>query len=115
MLSEHSWKNYYSSDPHILGKVIHISRQPLTVVGVASDSSASLAAGDMWMPYTLQPIFNHGKNAFQNPNWAWLSLAGRLRRDIRAGMQRRSCKRSFVNETVPISSRGYSRSTGKPL
>ncbi len=92
VLSEHSWKNYYSSDPHILGKVIHISHQPLTVVGVASDSSAGLAAGDMWMPYTLQPIFNHGKNAFQNPNWAWLSLAGRLRqgysrRDAAAELQ----------------------------
>ena len=79
VLSEHFWKDYYSSDPHIVGKVIHISRQPLTVVGIVSDGSASLAAGDMWIPYTLQPAFTHGKNAFQNPNWAWLSLAGRLR------------------------------------
>lgn len=79
MLSEHFWRNYYSSDPLIVGKVIHISRQPLTVVGIASDSSASLQSGGVWLPYTLQPIFNHGNNAFQSPNWAWLSLAGRLR------------------------------------
>ena len=79
VLSEHFWRNYYSSDPHIIGKVIHISRQPLTVVGIVSDNSANMASGGVWIPYTLQPAFNHGKNAFQNPNWAWLSLAGRLR------------------------------------
>jgi hypothetical protein len=79
VLSEHFWRNYYSADPHILGKVIHISRQPLTVVGILSDGSGDLADGGVWIPYTLQPAFTHGKNAFQNPNWAWLSLAGRLR------------------------------------
>src|SRR5271163_3111053 len=105
VLSEHSWKDYYSSDPHIVGKVIHISRQPLTVVGVASDSSARLAAGDMWIPYTLQPAFTHGKNAFQNPNWAWLSLAGRLRsgysrRDAAAELQTifRQRDRSYLEQ-----------------
>jgi hypothetical protein len=56
VLSEHFWRNYYSSDPLIVGKVIHISRQPLTVVGIASDSSASLQSGGVWLPYTLQPI-----------------------------------------------------------
>ena len=79
VLSEHFWRDYYSSDPQIIGKVIHISRQPLTVIGIASDSSASLLAGDTWMPYSLQPAFNHGNSAFQDPNWAWLTLSGRLR------------------------------------
>ena len=107
VLSEHLWRNDYSSDPHILGKVIHISRQPLTVVGIASDKSANLASGGVWLPYTLQPIFNHGKNAFQNPNWAWLSLAGRLRggysrRDAAAELQTilRQRDRSYLEQRV---------------
>jgi putative ABC transport system permease protein len=80
VLSEHFWRNYYSSDPLIIGKVIHISGQPLTVVGIASDRSANLLSGGVWIPYSLQPAFNHGNSAFQNPNWAWLTVAGRLRR-----------------------------------
>ena len=85
MLSEHFWRNYYSSDPHIVGKVIHISRQPLTVVGIASDRSANVLSGGVWIPYSLQPAFNHGNSAFHNPNWAWLSVAGRLRRGYSRG------------------------------
>jgi predicted permease len=80
VLSEHFWRNYYSSDPLIIGKVIHLSGQPLTVVGIASDRSANSLSGGVWIPYTLQPVFNHGNSAFQNPNWAWLTVAGRLRR-----------------------------------
>jgi predicted permease len=79
VLSEHYWKNFYASDPLIIGKVIHINRQPLTVVGVARDSSANLLRGGIWIPYTLQPVFDHGNSVFQNPNQHWLSTAGRLR------------------------------------
>lgn len=79
VLSEHFWKTYYSADPLIVGKVIHINRQPLTVVGVVADRSANLLSGGVWIPYSLQPAFNHGNSAFQNPNWAWLTVAGRLR------------------------------------
>ena len=68
-----------SSDPLIIGKVIHINRQPLTVVGIASDHSANMLSGGVWIPYSLQPAFNHGNSAFNDPNWAWLTVAGRLR------------------------------------
>jgi len=80
VLSEHFWRNYYSSDPLIIGKVIHIDRQSLTVVGIASDHSANMLSGGVWIPYSLQPAFNHGNSAFENPNWAWLTVVGRLRR-----------------------------------
>ena len=80
VLSEHFWRNYYSSDPLIIGKIIRINRQSLTVVGIASDRSANLVSAGVWIPYSLQPAFNHGNSAFQNPNWAWLTVAGRLRR-----------------------------------
>jgi putative ABC transport system permease protein len=79
VLSEHFWRNYYSADPLIVGKVIRINRQPLTVVGIISDRSANLLSGGVWIPYGLQPAFNHGNSAFHDPNWAWLTVAGRLR------------------------------------
>lgn len=79
VLSEHVWRDIYSADPQIVGKTIHISRQPLTVVGVIADRTSNVDAPDVWVPYSLQPAFNHGRSAFQDANWAWLTLAGRLR------------------------------------
>jgi len=79
VLSEACWKGFYSSDPLIVGKVIHINHQPLTVVGVTQESSANVLPGSIWIPYTLQPEFNHGNSAFHNPHITWLTVAGRLR------------------------------------
>ena len=79
VLSEHVWKVLYSSDPLIVGKIIHANRVALTVVGVARDSSANIEEG-IWIPYTLQPIFQQGNSAFHNPHMTWLHVAGRLRR-----------------------------------
>src|ERR1700722_13073392 len=107
VLSEHFWRNYYSSDPLIIGKVIHISRQPLTVIGIASDRSANMVSGGVWIPYSLQPAFNHGNSAFQNHNWAWLTVTGRLRRgysraDAKAELQTimRQRDRSYFEQRV---------------
>jgi len=107
VLSEHFWRNFYSSDPHIVGRVIHIGRQALTVVGVAADSSASEFRGGVWIPYSLQPAFSHGKSAFESPNWAWLTLAGRLRAgysrgDVTAELQTimRQRDRAYLEQKV---------------
>ncbi|MGC2298217.1 MAG: ABC transporter permease [Acidobacteriaceae bacterium] len=79
VLTEHVWKNVYGTDPHILGRVIHLSRQPVTVVGVMPDSSAALMHGGILLPWSLQPLFNHSNSAFRDPGWVWLTVAGRLR------------------------------------
>jgi predicted permease len=107
VLSEHFWKDYFSSDPLIIGKVIHVSHQPLTVVGVTSDRSANMLSGGVWIPYSLQPAFNHGSSAFRNPNWPWLTLAGRLnpgysRADATAELQTiiRRRDRSYFEQRV---------------
>jgi predicted permease len=79
VLAEHQWKNLYASDPHILGRIIHLSRQPFTVIGVMPDSASSIIGGGVLLPWSMQPVFNHGNNAFHNPGWLWLNVAGRLR------------------------------------
>ena len=79
VLGEYVWKNLYASDPHILGRVIHLSRQPFTVIGVMPDSAANLTHGGILLPWSMEPLFNHGNSAFRDPNWVWLTVAGRLR------------------------------------
>jgi predicted permease len=107
VLSEHVWRDVYSADPQIVGKLIHISRQPLTVVGIVADRESNVDSTDIWIPYSLQPAFNHGRSAFQDANWAWLSLAGRLRSgysraDAAAEIQTimRQCDRSYLERRV---------------
>ena len=78
VLSEHFWRNVYASDPGIIGRVIHISRQSAVVIGIVADGSTNPIPANLWLPYTLQPLFNHGNSAFQNPKSTWLSVAARL-------------------------------------
>jgi predicted permease len=92
VLGEHIWKNLYASDPHILGRVIHLSRQPFTVIGVMPDSASSLTKGGILLPWSMEPLFNHGSSAFRDPGWLWLTVIGRLRpgysrADARSEMQ----------------------------
>lgn len=79
VLSQQVWKNLYAADPHILGRVIHLNRQPFTVIGVMPLNATSFARGLVLLPWSTQPLLSHGKNAFGNPGWLWLDVAGRLR------------------------------------
>ena len=79
VLSEHVWKNHFAANPQIIGKVIHLNREPFIVVGIASDNSANFIPGGLWVPYTLQPVFDHGSNLIQNPDTPWLTVVGRLK------------------------------------
>lgn len=92
VLSEHVWREYYAGNPQIIGKTIHINRQPFIVVGVASDNETNFIPGGFWIPYTLQPLFDRGNNLFQSSGTPWLTMVGRLkngysRADARAELE----------------------------
>jgi predicted permease len=78
VIGEHLWRYSFAADPEIVGKVIHVSQQPFVVIGIIADSSTNLAPGDIWIPYTLQPAFNHSDNAFTDPNLPWLNVGARI-------------------------------------
>jgi predicted permease len=81
VLNEMTWKYFYAADPKIVGKVIHVNHEPITVVGVVSSKAVHLigGGGGLWMPYTLQPVFSHGLNLFHNADYPWLSIGGHLK------------------------------------
>jgi hypothetical protein len=79
VVSETLWRNRYEADPRIAGKTIHIKRQPYTVVGVVSFRSPPWMRGDLWVPYTMQPLLYDGYDGFkEHPDYPWLSVVGRL-------------------------------------
>jgi predicted permease len=83
VIGEELWRQRFASDPQIIGKSIRLNRQPFTVVGVVpAHFSGRLAGPGIWIPYTMQPEFWHGHDAFSKSDWydwAWLTVEGRLK------------------------------------
>ncbi|HEX5424566.1 MAG TPA: ABC transporter permease [Candidatus Acidoferrales bacterium] len=84
LLGDSFWHNHYGADPRIVGRSIRLNQQPYTVVGVIPQDFSLLdeSGPGIWVPYTMQPDFWHGHNAFKRSDWygwAWLNIEGRLK------------------------------------
>jgi predicted permease len=53
LLSEALWRNSFSADPHVIGRVVHINEDPYTVVGVMPSRFATVDSPDVWTPLRL--------------------------------------------------------------
>jgi len=51
VLSAHLWRSVFHADPQIVGRPIHLSRGPLTVVGIAAPELSEVDAADAWWNY----------------------------------------------------------------
>ena len=84
LLGESFWHYRYGADPRIVGRTIQLNRHPYTVVGVIPQNFSLLdeSGPKIWVPYTMQPDFWHGHDAFKRSDWygwAWLNVEGRLK------------------------------------
>ena len=77
LLGEALWAERYGSDPAVLGKTIHLSAQPFTVIGVlpASFRGTSLQA-DLWLPLG-DPALGIGEDDLDRGS-RYLSVVARL-------------------------------------
>jgi len=80
VLSYGLWERRFGSDPNVIGRVIHISRKPATVVGVTPYAFASLGGQhpDMWMPIAQQPYFIERSTVLQDWTNASVRMWGKL-------------------------------------
>jgi putative ABC transport system permease protein len=56
VISYRLWQNYFQGDPSILGRIVHINRYPVTIVGVAPPEFQGDFPGvalDVWVPAPL--------------------------------------------------------------
>jgi hypothetical protein len=83
VLSAGFWRRYFGADPFIVGKTIHLSDRPVTVVGVASDefSGLSLDTAELWLPIVQQPVLVSGSKLLTDYSVEGTGVAvwGRLR------------------------------------
>lgn len=50
ILSEHTWRNHFGADPHIVGRVVKVSGYATTIVGVLPDTYRFPNSQDVWLP-----------------------------------------------------------------
>ena len=80
MLSEEAWRSRFAADPHILGKVILLNRQPFAVIGITPmDFAGRLRGPGIWVPYTMQHRLTGNEDIFRAERTPTLWLEGRLR------------------------------------
>jgi predicted permease len=80
ILSYEVWQHRFSGDPSIIGRTIHISRRPVTVIGVLPYAFASLGGRgpDIWMPMAQQPYFIQGSKVLTDWKDSSVRMWGRL-------------------------------------
>ena len=84
VMSFHTWRASYGSDPSVVGATYEVNGQALTIIGVAQAGffGAKVDASsmpDLWLPLTEEPLIAGATSRLKNPGVAWLDLIGRVR------------------------------------
>jgi predicted permease len=80
ILSAPLWRSRFDSNPRIVGETIHLNGLPFTVIGVVPFEDVNFHASAMYVPYTLDSLFQHfGPSPLSNADAPWLDIEGRLR------------------------------------
>jgi predicted permease len=80
VLGHEFWQQRFGADPGIVGKVIHLNRKPVTVVGVEPYGFPTLDAqrAQVWLPMTEQPYFVEGSRVLADTSAGNVQVWGRL-------------------------------------
>jgi predicted permease len=110
VISEAYWAQQFGRSPAVIGKVIHLNRIPMTVVGVipVSFTGSQLGKGpDIFLPLTMQPIINPlvidgvNRNEFTDGQRWWLAVVGRIKPHVTDTQALESLEEVFA-QTVKI-------------
>jgi predicted permease len=75
------WQSHYGGARDVLGKVLHLDRQPFEIVGVTPQWSTGLDIDngyDAAIPIGCEPILHHDRSWLSARSTWWLRLLGRL-------------------------------------
>lgn len=79
VISYRAWRSWFHSDPHIIGSVLHIEKEPFTVIGVEPEGYSGIII-DGSADVTV-PVFSPGQIGRQDlrgPRLLWLTAYGRM-------------------------------------
>ncbi len=80
VLSYGFWQRQFAADPSIIGRVLHVNRQPVVVAGVAGADFTGLQPQmvDLWLPIEHHAWFYPGSDLLNNPSKTPVQMFGRL-------------------------------------
>ena len=81
VISHALWQKRFGGDPGVLGRVVEIANQPLTIIGVAPVPFRGGMGGlrfDVWVPITMTTEFKDTGEAMRRRDWRFLHTYGRL-------------------------------------
>jgi predicted permease len=87
VLSYMFWQQRFSGDPSLIGRVIHLNKKPVTVIGVISNFSPTLDGNntDVYLSMKQQPYFIEGSRALTDVfNGGGVGMWGRLAPSVTA-------------------------------
>ena len=99
VISDQAWKNYFDSDPQVVGRGIEINGFPATIVGVAPPLFRGMGLterSDVWLPLLAfwQGVMPDDVRAVTDRSIATVDLVGRLAPGRRVSRRRPSSPRS---------------------
>ncbi len=86
VLSYGFWQRRFGGDPSIIGRVVHLNKKPITIIGITPYAFASLGgqSPSIWMPIAQQPIFVEGSNVLTDWTDSSVRMWGRLAPGVNA-------------------------------
>jgi predicted permease len=80
VLSYGLWQRRFGGDSTVIGRVIHLNKKPVTVIGITRFDFASLGGQnpDLWMPIAQQPYFIERSKVLEDWTNASVRMWGRL-------------------------------------
>lgn len=93
------WQRRFAGDPSVVGRTIHLNRNPVTIVGITPYALATLGGQypDIWLPIGAQPYLFEGSRVLQDFDTASVRMWGKLRRGVSAQVAEQEL-RSLTNE-----------------
>jgi predicted permease len=84
VLSYGYWMRRFGANPGVLGETVLVERQPVTVVGVASERFHGVELGkspDIYLPVTMGNVY-YSPNILETRRYVWLQIIGRLKAGV---------------------------------
>ena len=80
-LSDGFWRRRFAADPAVVGRILQIGGQPVTIIGVAPRGFFGERVGespDIWAPLPIRSLVVRGRDLIRSRGTAWLDLIARL-------------------------------------
>ena len=89
VISDGLWTRKYGRSPAVLGQIVRVNQQPMTIVGVNprgfTGVKGAMNAPDLVVPFTMQPVIDPKgtRNFLEDTDYWWVNIAARVKPGVK--------------------------------